>query len=267
MELCLPPVNGVKPHISGSTFNSYRNRPTTGNKHAAVDFNYIGGQAFNRKQSYTVHSPVNGTIDSKYGYDGRFGIIVIKDEEGYYHGILHLIGIIPRVGASVSVGTTLGIMAGKGPNGRFQYDVHVHYQLRNPDGVLIDPVAHWEGEQQVYTAPVNPEDLDPHAEDPGHYNAEPGSGTGSMEDYVPRQAGISEFAVVGYACWTNRVPMHEPWPRTLMVDTPNLNAMTDQHEYNINHNPQFDDTTDIGSMSIGRVEGEEEIDRGPFWRR
>lgn len=269
MELCLPPSNaeGVRPHISGSVFDSYRNRPKTGYKHAAVDFNYKGGQPFNTKRKYPVYSPVAGVVDPKYGYMGRFGIIVIRDGEGYYHGILHLLSVIPKVGASVNVGDKLGIMGGRGPSGPYEYDVHVHYQLRNPQGTLIDPVAFWDGEPQVYVSPMNPDQADPHADDPYFNKTEPSSPTGSLEDYMPRQAGVPEKAAIGYALWTNRVPMHEPWPRTMMVDTPNLNTLSSEPEYNINHNPQFTDDVEEGSKSIGRIEGEDEIERGPFWRR
>lgn len=269
MELCLPPANagGQKPHISGSVFTSYRNRPKTGNKHAAVDFNYMGGQSFNRKKPYPIYSPVNGVIDGTYGYAGRYGVVTIKDDEGNYHGILHMLNIVPKLGQRVSVGQKLGIMGGKGPSGPNQYDIHVHYQLRNKNGVLIDPVAFWDGVEQVYTAPMNPEDADPHDSDPNFNASEPVPPTGSIEDYMPRQAGISEKSAIGYALWTNRVPMHEPWPRTMMVDTPNLNAPSDEIEHNINHTPQYTDDSVEGSKGIGRVEGEDVIKRGPFWRR
>lgn len=269
MELCLPPENagGAKPHISGSVFTSYRNRPKTGNKHAAVDFNYIGGQIFNRKKGYAVYSPVDGVIDGTYGYAGNYGVVTIKDDEGNYHGILHLINIVPKLGERVSRGTKLGIMAGKGPSGPYQYQIHVHYQLRNKNGVLIDPVAFWDGDEQVYTAPMNPDDADPHDTDPNFRASEPIPPTGNIQDYIPRQAGISEKPAIGYALWTNRVPRHEPWPRVMMVDTPNLDEPSDEPNHNINHNPQFTDDTETGRKSIGRIEGEDEIPRGPFWRR
>lgn len=266
MERCLPPAGagGVKPHISGSVFSSHRNRPSTGNRHAAVDFNYKGGQAFNTKKLYAVFSPVDGVISGKFGFSGRYGVVTIKDSKGFYHGILHLIGISVREGQSVSVGTKIGIMGGKGPSGRRQYDVHIHYQLRNNNGVLIDPVAYWDNDKQVYTSAINPDDLNPHEDDPGFDGGvEPSSPSGNPVDYVPRQAGISEYAAIGYACWTNRVPQHEPWPRTMMVDKEFINAPTDEIEHNINHNPQYAPD----HKDVGRVEGEERIPRGPFWRR
>jgi hypothetical protein len=53
----------------------------------------------------------------------------------------------------------------------------------------------------------------------------------------------------------------------MMVDTPNLNKPSDEIESNINHEPQFTLDSEKGRKQIGRVEGEEEVKRGPFWRR
>lgn len=274
MLTMLPAVDGVHPHISGSVFNSYRNRPKTNNRHGAVDFNYIGGQSASANKSLPfVHSPVAGEVTFA---GGSYGTVKIKDAEGYSHELLHMVKIRVQVGQQIPAGHALGKMAGKGPNGDFQYQLHVHYQLRKPDGTLIDPVAFWDGIEQVYTAPsevtettdIPPEgDTDTHAPDTNHYHFEPETPVGNVEEYIPRQAGISTASDVQAALWTNRVPRHEPWPRTLMVDSVSLNAETDQHEYNVNHNPQFDDTTEVGSKCINRIEGEELIERGKFWRR
>lgn len=268
MELCLPPRGGVKPHISGSTFDSYRDRPRTNNKHAAVDFNYQGGQAFNSKKSrFAVCSPVSGVVIGNYGFAGRYGLVSVKAADGYVHTILHMINIVVALGANIARGDKLGTMAGQGPNGTHAYDVHVHYQLRNPSGRLIDPVAFWNGDKQVYTAPNNPEDADTAADDIGYKATEPSDPLGHIEEYRPAQAAVSSPSLAGFALWTNRVPRHEPWPRTLMGDTPDMNKPSDEHGYNTNHNPQLTDATEAGSKLIGRLEGEEVIERGRFWRR
>lgn len=271
MELVLPPseAGGVKPHISGSVFSSYRDRPRTNNQHAAVDFNYIGGQAFNRPLRYKAFSPVDGTLEF---VGGDYGTIKIRDSEGYLHGILHL-NRIPtstiRVGQSVSKGTILGLLGGKGPAGEFQYQIHIHYQLENPDGILVDPVAFWDGEDQVYTAPLNPEglDYDTHSTDFAHYRYEPANPQGFVDEFAPRLPGQSIESLAQRAVWTNRVPQHEPWPRMMMVDTRHINTATDEHERNVNHNPQFDTSDMAAANQICRVFGDEEVIRGPFWRR
>jgi hypothetical protein len=85
---------------------------------------------------------------------------------------------------------------------------------------------------------------------------------------IPPFAQPACLSNVQQAPWTNRVPQHEPWPRTLMGDTVGANAPNDESERNTSHNPQFvDDGGGIGSQSIGRVEGETTIQRGEFWRR
>lgn len=282
MLTVLPAINGVKPHISGSRFTDFRpNRPKTNNTHGAIDFNYIGGQAGAANKSLPfAHSPVDGKVTLA---GGRYGTVKIEDSKGYSHEILHLIKIRVKEGQTIKAGTPIGKMAGKGPNGDFQYAIHIHYQLRKKgetkNGGLIDPVAFWNGQDQAYTEPttvtedgVNAAegDYDTHADgttDPFHYKTEPGSPMGNVEEYMPRQAGASSIADAQYALWTNRVPQHEPWPRTLMVDTPNLNAVSDEPDYNVNHEPQWNDTTAEGSRNINRIEGEEEIPRGRFWRR
>lgn len=68
------------------------------------------------------------------------------------------------------------------------------------------------------------------------------------------------------APWTNRVPSHEPWARTMMGDT-TTNGVSDQCEYNTSHSPQFVDDGGNASYDIGRVEGEVTTERGPYWRR
>lgn len=271
MERVLPPseAGGVKPHISGSVFTSYRDRPRTNNQHAAVDFNYIGGQAFNTQYRFKAYSPVEGTLEFA---GGDYGTIKIRDDEGYSHEILHLNRIplsVLKVGQRVSIGTILGLLGGKGPQGEFQYQIHIHYQLRNPSGTLIDPVAFWDGQEQVYTAPLNPEgfDYDTHSTDEAHYRYEPADPQGFVEEFIPRLPGKSTYSEAQRAVWTNRVPQHEPWPRMMMVDTKHINAPTDEHEQNVNHNPQFDNDNYEAANNINRVFGDEVVERGPFWRR
>lgn len=273
MLTVLPPLDGVRPRFNTKSgrFDSYRDRPKGNKTHGAVDFNYTGGQTAKANTSLPfVHAPIDGVVTF---VGGQMGTVKIRDANGFSHEILHMVKLRVKQGQNVTAGTPLGRMAGKGRRGDFQYDIHVHYQIRKPGfttGGLIDPVAFWNGIEQAYTAPrgeENLDDLDTHGEDPGYYNSEPGDPIGNIEEYTPRQAGVSQASDAGFALWTNRVPQHEPWPRTLMVDTPNLNKETNEHEYNINHNPQFNDDSPVGSKKINRVEGEEVIPRGKFWRR
>ena len=69
--------------------------------------------------------------------------------------------------------------------------------------------------------------------------------------------------------WTNRVPQHEPWPRVLKQDGGDtVNEENDGYKNNVDWIDQYDNkTSPEGLKPIGRIEGDEEIERGPFWRR
>jgi len=70
------------------------------------------------------------------------------------------------------------------------------------------------------------------------------------------------------APWTNRVPMHEPWPRVLMQDSDDaVNSENSGYVNNVDWIEQFDNVGQSGREPIGKTEGDETIERGPFWRR
>lgn len=86
--------------------------------------------------------------------------------------------------------------------------------------------------------------------------------------FVPVYAKIACLSEAEQALWTNRVPMHEPWPRVMKGDTLNINDPSDEYKKNVHHNDQYDNvTTPDGIQPIGRIEGDEEIERKDFWRR
>lgn len=84
---------------------------------------------------------------------------------------------------------------------------------------------------------------------------------------LPKIASTACLSEVEVAPWTNRVPEHEPWARTMMGNTPNANSANDECDYTTNHNPQFVDDDGEASYNIGRVEGTDTFERGEFWRR
>ena len=69
--------------------------------------------------------------------------------------------------------------------------------------------------------------------------------------------------------WTNRVPQHEPWPRVMKQDKgDDVNEENDGYLNNVDWIDQYDNQNPPeGLQPIGRIEGDEEIERGPFWRR
>lgn len=269
MEACLPPKNnkGAKPHISGSTFLSYRNRPSTNNTHAAVDFNYTGGQANNPKGKFPVYTPVSGTIVLVSPKTGD-GAVHIRDSAGVTHQFLHMSEINVRNGSTIQAGTYLGKMNGI-YKGRPSMDCHMHYKI-TVNGKPIDPVAFHDKTIQVYTGPlatVGLEETEIHDYDPNKNREEPADPQGFIDEFAPKWPGISSVSGAQRAVWTNRVPTHEPWARVMMGNTLHINAESDEYTQNVNHAPQLDPDSDVGAKLIGKLEGDEYITRGPFWRR
>jgi hypothetical protein len=66
-------------------------------------------------------------------------------------------------------------------------------------------------------------------------------------------ASTADSSSTQLSFWTNRVPQHEPYARVVMS---NLDS-------NIDHTPQFEYDSD----SVGKIEGDDIIIRGPHWRR
>lgn len=79
----------------------------------------------------------------------------------------------------------------------------------------------------------------------------------------------SLLSLTEIAPWPNRVPMHEPWPRVLKKDkgdTPE-NSETDGYKNNVDWIDQYTNEGEEGRKPIGVMEGDQENERGPLWRR
>lgn len=77
-----------------------------------------------------------------------------------------------------------------------------------------------------------------------------------------------EVELAEFAPWTNRVPMHEPWPRVLMQDSDDtVNSENDGYQNNVDWVEQYNNVGQDGREPIGKVEGDETLSRGRFWRR
>jgi hypothetical protein len=71
------------------------------------------------------------------------------------------------------------------------------------------------------------------------------------------------------APWPNRVPEHEPWPRVLKIDSGDTvnDKSSDGYKDNVAWVDQFNNEGKAGRKYIGIMEGDDEIERGEFWRR
>lgn len=232
-------------------------------RHNAIDMNYPHPD---QPATYPVYCPVAGTVTV---VGGSCNIVNVDDGKGYIHGFLHMDPLKVKTGDTLSGGEQIGFMNGKGAGGV----VHLHYQLRQknistPYNGLIDPNAFWGNMKQGVQTAMAPSNLDiPNSVDVGHNQTQEQAGGNTVAAIMPRAAAAAVASFSQPAVWTNRVPSHEPWPRTMMVDTENINTTTDEYERNTSHNPQFTEDSEVGRKLIGVVDGDVLYPRGPFWRR
>jgi len=85
----------------------------------------------------------------------------------------------------------------------------------------------------------------------------------------PEFANESCLSLTEISPWPNRVPDHEPWPRVLKQDTGDeQNEENEGYKNNVDSIDQYDnESSPEGLRPIGKVEGDETIERGPLWRR
>ncbi|MBR0774442.1 M23 family metallopeptidase [Bradyrhizobium diazoefficiens] len=144
MRRILPPTEGFSPHVT-SRYGERFNRPEgSSNPHGGVDFNYnvgANGQRGINLQNPALRSPVDGVVENAGG--GTVGKIAIRDKNGFLHEILHTQAQYVRVGEPVAAGQLIGAMGNTGVktmDGRSGAH-HVHYQLKDGAGRIMDPTA------------------------------------------------------------------------------------------------------------------------------
>lgn len=146
MRRILPPIKIDNPSGSFKTFEPHQTSGygwrtfKNGSKefHRAGDFNYdVGpnGQAGVNLLHPVLRSPVNGVVTN--AGQGRYGTIAITDANGLSHEILHTHSRHVAIGDPVAAGQIIGTMGKTGAD-----QEHVHYQLRNPAGNIINPIAY-----------------------------------------------------------------------------------------------------------------------------
>jgi hypothetical protein len=162
MRRVLPPVRDVDrkmdvpPHIT-SPFNDTNRPPGSSNPHGGVDFNYVGGSASRFNQSHpSLRSPVDGIVES--AGDGKVGRIAIRDTNGFLHEILHTYSRHVAAGDPVVAGQLIGMMGNTGVKTKDGKpgNPHVHYQLKDPAGNVIDPSGYWDQRGPVDPNPAPP---------------------------------------------------------------------------------------------------------------
>ena len=158
----LPPIGAVPPHPT-SAYGATNRPPGSTNPHRGVDFNYkVPEQRGINLAHPALRSPVTGVvINAAEGTDGR---IAIRDTNGFTHEILHSHARHVKVGDPVVVGQLIGTMGNTGVNKKEpdKGAQHVHYQLKDAAGNVIDPSAFWNQQGPVDPNPAPPAFLDEH---------------------------------------------------------------------------------------------------------
>lgn len=160
MRRVLPPIDGVMPDIT-SRYGEVEGRPENSTKpHRGVDFNYWGVAKLNRSNP-AMRAPVTGIVTR--ADKGGFGTIAIRDADGLSHEILHSRTQHVTVGDPVVAGQLIGTMGNTGLNVKDPKDAnHVHYQLKDPSGKVIDPSAYWDQRKSFGPNPAPPTFLSEH---------------------------------------------------------------------------------------------------------
>ncbi|MHC2252528.1 hypothetical protein ACVILK_002220 [Bradyrhizobium embrapense] len=91
---------------------------------------------------------------------GRYGTIAIRDADGFSHEILHSHSQHVSVGDPVAAGQFIGTMGNTGASADPKKANHVHYQLRDPAGRVIDPSAFWDQQASFDPNPAPPVHVD-----------------------------------------------------------------------------------------------------------
>ncbi len=144
LNIMLPEQSGSSPHITGH-YGEHRAK----GPHGGSDFNYEGGQSGINLTHPTIHAPISGEVTF---VGGQYGTIKIRDADGNSHQILHTQDQTVEVGDRIEVGDPIGTMGGRGPNGASQYAQHVHYQLKDSQGNLLNPEEFWNNRRIVSSA-------------------------------------------------------------------------------------------------------------------
>ena len=262
-DTMMPDRNGEKSRITNTFAQHLARRPAS---KGGVDLSYP------RAVAAPIFAPIAGKVISA-GTDS-WNTVNIVDKDGNKHGFLHMARATVRVGQEVKAGDQIGNEGGMGPvsggsKSNTAYTAHLHYQITlKRTGGRVDPVQWWNDGQEPGEVTEAPESEEMPAGEPlPDTSSPPAPPVGTIEEYKPKRAAPTEESLTSLALWTNRMPMHEPWPRVLLVDE-TTNDSTDNYHKNVNHKPQIaDNHTEETSGKIGRLEGDEITERNPFWRR
>jgi len=189
MRRVLPPMRDEKtkityvPHVT-SPYGDTNRPPGSTNPHRAVDFNYNlgpGGQRGINLIHPALRSPVAGVV-TRAG-DDKYGTIAIKDANGLSHEILHTNSRHVAVGDPVIAGQLIGTMGNTGADHQ-----HVHYQLKDRAGNVLNPSAFWDEQGSIDPNPPSPAYLNDYLQYQRGLGTTVNNAFGNTPDTGPRYA-------------------------------------------------------------------------------
>jgi hypothetical protein len=188
MRRVLPPAGGVSPHPTSAYGATNRPRGST-NPHRGVDFNYdVGpnGQTGINLTHPALRSPVAGVVEN--AGQGNVGRIAIRDKNGFLHEILHTYAQHVSIGDPVAAGQLIGTMGNTGvdPVNPKKGAYHVHYQLRDPAGNIVNPTDFWDRQGPADPNPAPPAYLGEYQQ----YLQGPGANAGNGFGNTPGTANM-----------------------------------------------------------------------------
>jgi len=186
----LPPIGGVLPHDT-SSYGATNRPPRSTNPHRGVDFNYDvgpGGQKGINLTHPALYSPVAGIVTN--AGQGTAGRIAVRDANGYSHEILHTHTRNVKVGDRVSEGQLIGTMGNTGVLNANVEDgpQHIHYQLKDPAGNVVNPTEFWDRQGPTNPNPDPPAYLERYQQYLRERDANTGTGLSNAPAAVPSNA-------------------------------------------------------------------------------
>lgn len=208
-------IGGILPHDTSPYGAVEGRKPPSTIPHRGVDFNYDVGPDGQRGVNLThpaLRSPVAGVVEN--AGEGNYGRIAIRDNNGFLHEILHTQNRHVSIGDPVAAGQLIGTMGNTGTR-----DQHVHYQLRDPAGNVIDPTAFWDRQGPVDPNPSPPALLGEYQQ----YLHGPGGNTGYGFDGAPDATATPDFSSIGEPFWAlQATPSRGPAPGNAAENTRRL---------------------------------------------
>jgi len=142
--------NQIDKFVPGGRLTGRWNEPRKEGPHKGVDI----APPKPGERGVGVKAGTEGTVVS---VGINYGTVNIQTSDGHLIQYMHFDHIYVKEHQKVGPNTVLGEMGGRGPKGPNQYKVHVHIEVEDPEGELVDPTNYFFGDNSAipYDCPDN----------------------------------------------------------------------------------------------------------------